>query len=141
MPSVINFIGLLLFSQQFHSISTQTSIRCNVSIQSFAMQLCYLRYPRHALGADANAGPWLLAFVGQQLRINIGSWDGYGQRDQTSRGHLATIIETYGFQQFSTSHYRKYADWLLPLATPDLLVEHSQSGLPANTAALAVIST
>ncbi len=82
----------------------------------FAMQLCYLRHPGHVLGQDVSIEPRLLAFVSQQLDIEVDAWEDYGQRDQTRREHLATIMETYGYQQFSTAHYREYADWLLPLA-------------------------
>lgn len=82
----------------------------------FAMQLCYLRYPGQVLGPDADVDPRLLSFVSQQLNIDDDSWEDYGRRDQTRREHLVAIMDTYGYQQFSTAHYREFAEWLLPLA-------------------------
>lgn len=82
----------------------------------FAVQLCYLRFPGSILGVDQPPFPPLLKLVADQLKVNVESWDDYGQREQTRREHLAELQTVFGFQSFTMSHYRQAVHTLTELA-------------------------
>jgi len=82
----------------------------------FAVQLCYMRHPGVAFGADDIPFPPLLRLVAVQLKIAEGFWEEYGRRDQTRREHLAELQSVFGFQTFGVGHYRAAAQGLDDLA-------------------------
>ena len=72
----------------------------------FAVQLCYMRYPGIAMGAEEIPYPPLLQLVCAQLKAPVKSWDKYGQRDQTRREHQIELHSLFGFRPFMLRHYR-----------------------------------
>lgn len=72
----------------------------------FAVQLCYMRHPGVAFGADEIPFPPLLRFVAAQLKLAEECWEEYGRRDQTRREHLAELQSLFGFQAFGVRHCR-----------------------------------
>jgi TnpA family transposase len=54
----------------------------------FAVQLCYLRFPGHALPINVEPNKSLLAYTAQQLRVDPELWPQYAQRLETRREHL-----------------------------------------------------
>ena len=51
----------------------------------FATQLCYLRFLGIILGVDQLPFPPLLAFIANQIKARIESWNDYDQREYTRR--------------------------------------------------------
>ncbi|EPK5010754.1 DUF4158 domain-containing protein [Pseudomonas aeruginosa] len=82
----------------------------------FAVQLCYLRFPGVILGVDELPFPPLLKLVADQLKVSVESWGEYGRREQTRREHLIELQTVFGFQPFTTSHYRQAVQLLTKLA-------------------------
>jgi len=82
----------------------------------FAVQLCYLRFPGIILGVDQTPFPPLLRMVAAQLKVQVESWDEYGQREQTRREHLVELQTVFGFKPFTMSHYRQIVHALTELA-------------------------
>jgi len=82
----------------------------------FAVQLCYMRQPGVAFGADEIPFPPLLRLVAAQLKIAEECWEEYGRRDQTRREHLAELQSIFGFQAFGVRHYRAAVQSLDDLA-------------------------
>ena len=72
----------------------------------FAIQLCYMRHPGIPLAADAQPFAPLLRMVATQIKVPIEVWSDYGQRAETRRAHLLELQTVFGFQTFTTRHYR-----------------------------------
>lgn len=72
----------------------------------FAVQLCYMRYPGVMLTVDEEPFPPLLRLVATQLKVPLEAWADYGQRAETRREHLLELQSVFGFQPFTTRHYR-----------------------------------
>lgn len=82
----------------------------------FAVQLCYFRYPGHAVPPDAKPSDILLSYVAQQLRLKPAVWDEYGQRDETRREHAIELQAVYGYRPFTATEYRQQRGALTELA-------------------------
>lgn len=82
----------------------------------FAVQLCYLRFPGIFLGVDDPPFLPLLRMVAAQLKVPVGSWNHYGQHEQTRREHLVELQTVFGFKPFTMSHYRQAVHTLTELA-------------------------
>jgi Domain of unknown function (DUF4158) len=93
----------------------------------FAVLLCYLRHPGRALEAGEMLPAELLAFVADQLEIDVAVFDNYRRRDQTRREQLAELMARFGYQTFDPASSRRYLAWLIPIAQtvrkPDRLLE------------------
>ncbi len=72
----------------------------------FAVQLCYMRYPGMMLAVDAEPFAPLLRLVATQLKVPPEAWKDCGQRAETRREHLLERQSVFGFQPFTTRHYR-----------------------------------
>ncbi|HNF92590.1 MAG TPA: Tn3 family transposase [Accumulibacter sp.] len=72
----------------------------------FAVQLCYMRYPGVMLPADEEPFPQLLRQAASQLKVPPDVWADYGRRAETRREHLLELQAVFGFQPFTTPHYR-----------------------------------
>ena len=72
----------------------------------FAVQLCYMRYPGVMLGVEDEPFAPLLRMVAAQLKVSSQIWADYGQREQTRREHLVELQSVFGFETFTTRHYR-----------------------------------
>lgn len=83
---------------------------------SFAVQLCYMRFPGILLGVDQPPFPLLLRHVADQLRVPAESWNNYGQREQTRREHLVELQTWLGMTMFSATDYRRLVHQLTELA-------------------------
>lgn len=57
----------------------------------FAVQLCLLRYPGHALAADRDVPSVLIRWVASELWLDAAVWKVYGERAETRREHLLTL--------------------------------------------------
>jgi len=75
-----------------------------------------MRYPGIILGINETPFFPLLNLVAQQLKIPTTVWDEYGQREQTRREHLIELQTIFGFQTFTTAHYKSALDSLEGLA-------------------------
>ncbi len=82
----------------------------------FAVQLCYLRFPGVMLGVEDEPFVPLLRMVATQLKVLPQMWAGYGRREQTRREHLVELQSVFGFQTFTTRHYRPTVHALAELA-------------------------
>ena len=72
----------------------------------FAIQLCYMRYPGILLAANVEPFAPLLRMVATQIKVPIELWSDYGRRAETRREHLLELQTVFGFQTFTTRHYR-----------------------------------
>ena len=72
----------------------------------FAVQLCYMRHPGVILEIDDEPFAPLLRMVAAQLKVTPECWAEYGQRAETRREHLLELQSIFGFQTFTTRHYR-----------------------------------
>ncbi len=72
----------------------------------FAVQLCYMRYPGVMLALDEEPFAPVLRQVATQLKVPLEAWADYGQRAETRREHLLELQSVFGFQPFTTRHYR-----------------------------------
>jgi hypothetical protein len=82
----------------------------------FAVHLCYMRFPGRILGASEKPPTLLLHFVAEQIKASVENWGKYGQRAETRREHLLDLQAIFGFQAFTTKHYRSSVDSLDELA-------------------------
>jgi Domain of unknown function (DUF4158) len=101
--------------------------RSDHSRLGFAVLLCYLRHPGRVLEADEMPFTKLLAFVAEQLEVDVTAFDTYRRRDQTRREQLAELMARFGYQTFDRAASRRYIAWLIPIAQtirkPERLVE------------------
>ena len=93
----------------------------------FALLLCYLRYPGRVLEAHEAPPAELLAFVADQLEVDVAAFEKYRRRDQTRREQLADLMARFGYRTLDRAASRRYVAWLIPIAQtirkPDRLVE------------------
>ena len=54
--------------------------------------------------------------VAAQLKVPVGSWSEYGQREQTRREHLVELQTVFGFKPFTMSHFQQVVHTLTELA-------------------------
>lgn len=59
---------------------------------------------------------YLVEFIGKQLGINDSYLSHYGKRPATRLEHLKKLKIIYGFQSFTSTHYRKLSHWLQEIA-------------------------
>jgi Domain of unknown function (DUF4158) len=101
--------------------------RSDHSRLGFAVLLCYLRHPGRALDAGETPPPELLAFVADQLDVDVAAFDKYQRRGQTRREQLAELTARFDYQTFDRASSRRYLAWLIPIAQtirrPDRLLE------------------
>jgi hypothetical protein len=65
-----------------------------------------MRYPGVMLAVDEEPSPPLLRLVATQLKVPLEAWADYGKRAETRREHLLELQSVFGFQPFTTQHYR-----------------------------------
>jgi TnpA family transposase len=82
----------------------------------FCVQLCLLRFPGRALGPDERVPEGMLQYIATQIGVEPESFEGYGERENTRREHLAEIERTFGYRAFDVDVQRELAQWLLPAA-------------------------
>lgn len=82
----------------------------------FGMQLCAYRCPGRLLRPGEVIGHDTIAFVGDQLGIEVGALATYAARQQTRRDQLGDLRDAYGYQTFTPEIRREMAAWLLPIA-------------------------
>jgi len=58
------------------------------------------------LAVDEEPFPPLLRLVATQLKVPPEAWGDYGQRAETRREHLLELQTVFGYQPFTTRHYR-----------------------------------
>jgi TnpA family transposase len=92
-----------------------TAKRSDHSRLGFAVLLCYLRHPGRALEAGEMPPPELLAFVADQLDVDVVAFDKFQRRDQTRREQLAELMARFDYQTFDRASSRR----LSRLADPD----------------------
>jgi len=92
------------FSESDLSIIRQR--RGSANRLGFAVQLCYMRYPGVMLTLGEEPFSPLLRLVSMQLKEPLEAWANYGQRAETRREHLLELQSSFGFQTFTTQHYR-----------------------------------
>jgi len=101
--------------------------RSDHSRLGFAVLLCYLRHPGRALEAAEAPPAELLAFVADQLEVDVTVFEKYRRRDQTRREQLADLMARFGYKTFDRAASRLCVAWLIPVAQtiwkPDKLVE------------------
>ena len=98
------FIRHYTFSESDLSIIRQR--RGPANRLGFAVQLCYMRYPGVMLALNEEPFQPLLRLVAMQLKVPTEAWADYGQRAETRREHLLELQSVFGFQTFTTRHYR-----------------------------------
>lgn len=89
----------------------------------FAVQLCAMRYPGMALGAEQVPPSWLLKLVAGQLNVSAVCWSNYSHRGATRREHALDLQSLYGFVSFNRAHVRAAIEFLQPIAL------HSDKGI------------
>ena len=94
----------------------------------FALQLCIMRYPGRALGADERLPAALVAYVAEQLGVEVGSFERYAHRESTRVEHVSRLLAHLG-QRSATAADRRAA----LLAAIDAAME-TDEGLPIATA-------
>lgn len=72
----------------------------------FAVQLCLLRYPGHALAADREVSDVLIRWVAAELWLDTAVWKDYGERAETRREHLLTLRAYLELTAFTRSEFR-----------------------------------
>ncbi len=92
------------FSETDLSLIRQRRVPANPL--GFAVQLCYMRYPGVMLPVDEEPFAPLLRLAASQLKEPPDVWADYGQRAETRREHLLELQAVFGFQPFTTQHYR-----------------------------------
>ncbi len=82
----------------------------------FAVQLCLLRYPGHALAVDMSVPNPVIQWIARQIQSDAAAWPQYGARDQTRREHFQELRTYLGLSAFGLSDFRKLAHSLAELA-------------------------
>lgn len=73
----------------------------------FAVQLCLLRYPGHALAADRDVPDVLIHWVAKELWLDSSVWEDYGERAETRREHLLTLRAYLELAAFTRAEFRR----------------------------------
>jgi TnpA family transposase len=108
-------IRLYTFSEKDLSLILQH--RGDHNRLGFAVQLCYLRYPGHALPIDDNPPFDILRMAAQQIKVDPSVWQYYAARAETRREHLLELQSAFKFKPFSEAHYQSQLQWLTDIAT------------------------
>jgi TnpA family transposase len=82
----------------------------------FAVQLYFLRHQGRAWAPDEALPPALVRSLGDQIGVAPEHLEGYAQRDQTRREHLAELLADFDWRTLGLQAGRELSDWLLPLA-------------------------
>jgi len=82
----------------------------------FAVQLCLLRYPGHALAANATVSDSVIHWIAGQIQSDPGAWRKYGERDETRREHFQELRGYLGLSTFGLSDFRFLVKTLADLA-------------------------
>lgn len=82
----------------------------------FAVQLALLRYPGWPLFTFLQIPGKIVRHAAQQIPVNPQCWTTYSARENTAWDHLKEIRDTYGYQSFSISAYRRMLKRLTPQA-------------------------
>jgi TnpA family transposase len=82
----------------------------------FAVQLCLLRYPGHALEVDMPVPDSVIDWIANQIHSDSGKWSQYGARDQTRREHFQELRAYLGLSTFGLEDFRKLVHILADLA-------------------------
>src|SRR5262245_28038939 len=82
----------------------------------FAVQLYFLRHQGRAWAPEEALPPALLRSLGDQIGVAPEHLEGYAQRDQTRREHLAELLAAFEWRTFGFRVECELSDWLLPLA-------------------------
>jgi TnpA family transposase len=72
----------------------------------FAIQLCLLRYPGHALSTDVKVPKHLLVWVGKQIKIDCSNWPQYAERQETRREHLLELRSYMKLKHFGLADFK-----------------------------------
>ncbi len=72
----------------------------------FAVQLCLLRYPGHALAPDRDVPDVLIRWVASELWLDTTVWKDYGERAETRREHLLTLRAYLELAAFTRAEFR-----------------------------------
>jgi TnpA family transposase len=107
-------IRLFTFSEQDLSVIKQC--RGDVNRLGFAVLLCALRYPGHALSAGERPPDSFLTMVARQLGIDDKVWVQYAEREETRREHLSELRAFLGLTPFGLRQFHQFARWLAELA-------------------------
>jgi len=73
----------------------------------FAVQLCFLRYPGHALAANRDVPDVLIHWVATELWLDSTVWKDYGERAETRREHLLTLRAYLELTAFTRAEFRR----------------------------------
>ncbi len=73
----------------------------------FAVQLCLLRYPGHALATDRDVPDGLIRWVASELWLDTTVWKDYGERAETRREHLLTLRAYLELAAFTRAEFRQ----------------------------------
>lgn len=82
----------------------------------FALLLLYMRWPGRVLEAGEKPPSAILAFVGDQVDAPAKAFDDYARRDETRRGHLADLMQRFGYTAFDRNHFREIVAFAMPVA-------------------------
>lgn len=96
----------------------------------FALQLCIMRNPGRALGADERLPAALVAYVAEQLGVEVDSFERYAHREPTRVEHVSRLLAHLG-QRSATAADRRAA----LLTAIDAAME-TDEGLPIATAVM-----
>lgn len=80
------------------------------------IHLCAYRYPGRLLRQGEVIDHGTIAFVGDQLGIEVGALASYAMRQQTRRDQLGDLREVYNYQTFTPENRRELTSWLIPVA-------------------------
>ena len=84
---------------------------------SFALQLCYLRFPGRPVLEEEVIADQVLLYIGQQLKLPTQLVRQYGQgREQTLDDHLRTLQKEFGFCRFDDEAEQGLSEWLHSVA-------------------------
>lgn len=70
------------------------------------MHICNMSNTVVMVALDEEPFAPLLRLVAKQLKVPIEAWADYGQRAETHREHLMELQSVFGFQPFTTLHFR-----------------------------------
>lgn len=82
----------------------------------FAVQLCLLRYPGHAMNSDMVIPEHIVQWVARQVKVDATAWTEYGERDETRREHFQELRAYLGLSPFGLPDFRFLVQSLTELA-------------------------
>ncbi|MCX8454842.1 Tn3 family transposase [Paenarthrobacter ureafaciens] len=106
----------------------------------FAIQLCLLRFPGVALGADTEVPPELVSWMADRLAVSSAAWGEYGTREETRQEHGREIRAYLGMSAFGIADFRQIVEHVGAVAAHTdkglLLAEGARDFLRAGKVAL-----